>query len=146
MEDIMSNMLVPTKLYKEITHCLCKEGCISEVPALKWTTGKNWYGCLRGNRIITTNKYTGYKTVKWNYIGIYINKAYCPCTQKQAKENYLSLINLVDTICHELAHMTHHFEGGKHLELTEEYMNTFKHYLASQGKTIYSVIADCKEA
>ena len=144
----MSKSLIPTKLYKDITNLLYNEGLIKVIPPQKWTTNDRVYGYLKTQTWlnIRTNKVTE------KYVGVYINKNACPCTlmdfinkPEWAINNFFELI---DTICHELAHMTYHDHSQKHKDLTNKYKDLFyeKYDLMSEPDQVVDYLMDCKEA
>lgn len=144
----MSKSLIPTKLYKDITTLLYNEGLIKVIPPQKWTTNPRVYGYLK------TQTWLNIRTEKVTekYIGVYINKKECPCTLKDFIEKPTWSINnffeLIDTICHELAHMTYHDHSQKHKDLTNKYRDLFyeKYGLMSKPDQVVDYLIDCKEA
>ena len=144
----MSKPLIPTKLYKDITNLLYSEGLIETIPPQKWTTNDRVYGYLK------TQTWLNIKTqeVTEKYVGVYINKNACPCTLMNFIENpkwaIKDFFELVDTICHELAHMTYHDHSQKHKDLTNKYKDLFyeKYDLMSAPDQVVDYLIDCKEA
>ena len=144
----MSKSLIPTKLYKDITNLLYNEGLIKTIPPQKWTTNDKVYGYLKTQTWLNTR--TLEKTEK--YVGVYINKKACPCTLMDFIEKPNWSINnffeLIDTICHELAHMTYHDHSQKHKDLTNKYKYLFyeNFELKSRPNQVIDYLMDCKEA
>ena len=144
----MSKSLIPTKLYKDITNLLYNEGLIKVVPPQKWTTNDRVYGYLKTQCWLNTRT----QKVTEKYVGVYINKNACPCTLMDFIEKPEWAINnffeLIDTICHELAHMTYHDHSQNHKDLTNKYKDLFyeKYDLMSQPDQVVDYLMDCKEA
>lgn len=144
----MSKSLIPTKLYKDITNLLYNEGLIETIPPQKWTTNNRVYGYLKTQTWLNTR--TLEKTEK--YVGVYINKKACPCTLMNFIEDPKGALNdffeLIDTICHELAHMTYHDHSQKHKDLTNKYKDLFYEKSGLMGgiDQVVDYLADCKEA
>ena len=118
---------VVSKLYKEISNVLLEAGEIEVIPPLKETKNKRVYGYI---------KFKAYKNAvtnwidKTEYAGIYINHS-CFCNYKdkyvnasytEYKDLYHKFSELVDTICHEYAHMKIHGHNRNHKALTEYYI------------------------
>ena len=143
----MSKSLIPTKLYKDITNLLYNEGLIEVIPPQKWTTNDKVYGYLK------TQCWLNIRTQKVTekYIGVYINKKACPCTLndfiEDPKGSLKDFFELVDTICHELAHMTYHDHSQNHKDLTNKYKDLFyeKSGLMSGIDQVVDYLTDCKE-
>lgn len=144
----MSKSLIPTKLYKDITNLLYNEGLIKTIPPQKWTTNDNVYGYLK------TQAWLNIRTQKVTekYVGVYINKNACPCTLmdfvEKPKWSINNFFELIDTICHELAHMTYHDHSQKHKDLTNKYKDLFyeKSGLMGGVDQVLDYLIDCKEA
>ena len=143
----MSKSLIPTKLYKDITNLLYNEGLIKVIPPQKWTTNDKVYGYLKTQCWLNTRT----QKVTEKYVGVYINKNACPCTLKDFIDKPEWAINnffeLIDTICHELAHMTYHDHSQKHKDLTNKYKDLFyeKSGLMSGIDQVVDYLTDCKE-
>ena len=144
----MAKQLIPTKIYKDITEVLISKKLIKEIPPQKWTTNCKVYGYLRTCRY--KNVRTGKITEK--HLGLYLNKAYCPCTLKDlltqdSKKVADEIVELIDTICHELAHMTHHDHSSKHKDLTELYKTAYySSFRYNIDILMEGIFKDCKEA
>ena len=144
----MAKPLIPTRIYKDITEVLISKKLIKEIPPQKWTTNHKVYGYLRTARY--RNVRTGKITEK--HLGIYLNKSCCPCTLKElitqdAKKSADEIAELIDTICHELAHMTHHNHSSKHKDLTDLYKTAYYSSLKYNIDILMvKIIKDCKEA
>ena len=143
----MSKSLIPTKLYKDITNLLYNEGLIKVIPPQKWTTNDKVYGYLKTQCWLNVRT----QEVTEKYVGVYINKNACPCTLKDFIDKPEWAINnffeLIDTICHELAHMTYHDHSQKHKDLTNKYKDLFyeKSGLMSGIDQVVDYLTDCKE-
>ena len=137
--------LLPTKLYKDITSTLYNAKVLTEIPDLKWTTNTSVFGYLKTVRV--TNKYTGIRTIKRS---IYLNKGECPCLQIDFRVNrdksVLGFFELIDTICHELAHIEYRGHNNDHKNLTEEYKRLIltKYQFNYSYKYIREYISDIK--
>lgn len=144
----MSKSLIPTKLYKDITNLLYSEGLIKVIPPQKWTTNDKVYGYLKTQTWLNTRT----QKVTEKYVGVYINKNACPCTLKDfiEKPNWSMryFFELIDTICHELAHMTYHDHSQNHKDLTNKYKDLFYENfgLKSGPNQVVDYLMDCKEA
>lgn len=144
----MAKQLIPTRIYKDITEVLFSKKLIKVIPPQKWTTNYKVYGYLRTARY--RNVRTGKITEK--HIGLYLNKAYCPCTLKDlltqdSKKVADEIAELIDTICHELAHMKYHDHSNKHKELTDLYKATYYNSLNCDIDLLMEkIVKDCKEA
>ena len=144
----MSKSLIPTKLYKDITNLLYNEGLIEVIPPQKWTTNDKVYGYLKTQCWLNTRT----QKITEKYVGVYINKNACPCTLKDfiEKPNWSIryFFELIDTICHELAHMTYHDHSQNHKDLTNKYKDLFyeKYGLKSEPDQVANYLMDCKEA
>ena len=144
----MAKQLIPTRIYKDITEVLISKKLIKEIPPQKWTTNHKVYGYLRCCRY--KNARTGKITEKFE--GLYLNKNYCPCTLKElisqdAKKSADEIAELIDTICHELAHMTHHNHSDKHKGLTDLYKTAYySSFRYNIDILMEKIIKDCKEA
>ena len=144
----MAKQLIPTRIYKDITEVLISKKLIKEIPPQKWTSDHKVYGYLR--TYICKNARTGKITEKVE--GLYLNKDYCPCTlkdlvTKEPKKAVDEIIELIDTICHELAHMTHHDHSSKHKDLTELYKTAyFSSFKYDIDILLDKIVKDCKEA
>lgn len=144
----MSKSLIPTKLYKDITNLLYNEGLIEVIPPQKWTTNDKVYGYLKTQCWLNTRT----QKITEKYVGVYINKNACPCTLKDfiEKPNWSIryFFELIDTICHELAHMTYHDHSQNHKDLTNKYKDLFyeKYGLKSEPDQVVDYLMDCKEA
>lgn len=140
----MSKSLIPTKLYKDITNLLYNEGLIKVIPPQKWTTNDRVYGYLKTQCWLNTRT----NVVTEKYVGVYINKKACPCTLKDFIEKPNWSINnffeLVDTICHELAHMTYPDHSKGHKDLTEKYKDLVMTHLLPSPDLLTDYIMDCK--
>lgn len=140
----MSKSLIPTKLYKDITKLLYNEGLIKVIPPQKWTTDSSAYGYLRTHYM--QNRVTG--AIREEYVGLYLNKNYCPCTVNDflTKPDWAikNFIELIDTICHELAHMTYHDHSKGHKDLTEKYKDLVMTNLLPSPDIVTDYIMDCK--
>ena len=144
----MAKQLIPTRIYKDITEVLISKKLIKEIPPQKWTTNHKVYGYLRTARY--RNVRTGKITEK--HLGLYLNKDCCPCTLKELitqdpKKSADEIAELIDTICHELAHMTHHNHSDKHKGLTDLYKTAYYSSLKYNIDILMEkIIKDCKEA
>ena len=144
----MAKQLIPTKIYKDITAVLISKKLIKEIPPQKWTSNHKVYGYLRTCRC--KNVRTGKITEKFE--GLYLNKDYCPCTLKDlltqdSKKVAAEITELIDTICHELAHMTHHNHSSKHKDLTELYKTAYySSFRYNIDILMEGIFKDCKEA
>lgn len=144
----MAKQLIPTRIYKDITELLFSKKLIKVIPPQKWTDNHKVYGYLRTT--VCKNVRTGKITEK--FTGLYLNKAYCPCTLKDlvtydSKRAVDELAELIDTICHELAHMTYHDHSNKHKELTDLYKATYYNSLNCDIDILLDkIVKDCKEA
>lgn len=144
----MAKQLIPTIVYKDITNALYSEGLIKVIPPQKWTTNCKLYGYLKTGKF--RNARTGRITEK--YIGIYLNKDCCPCTlkdllTKDSKRSADEIVELIDTVCHELAHMTHHNHSDNHKRLTALYKMTYFQSIGYDIDTLMAKITkNCKEA
>lgn len=141
----MSKQLIPTKLYKDISNLLIAEKYFKEAPPLKWTNNSKTYGYLK-YRWIPNPVFKATEA----YLGIYINKNECPCTQRDFNRmpnwSYTNFLELVDTICHELAHMKLHEHNEAHTTLTKIYKELVtKKYNLDSLDGILDYIKDCKE-
>lgn len=117
----MSKLLIPTCLYKMITETLKQIELINVIPVLKWTAKNTVYGYLRVDK--TINKET--KTITKKEYTIYINKNIVPQRFKDIDGRIDDIMELIDTICHELAHMTVESHGVTHARLTKIYQRAF---------------------
>lgn len=144
----MAKQLIPTRIYKDITEVLFSKKLIKVIPPQKWTTNHKVYGYLRTARY--RNVRTGKITEK--HLGLYLNKDCCPCTLKELltqdyKKSANELAELIDTICHELAHMTYHDHSSKHKELTDLYKAAYYNSLNCDIEILLDkIVKDCKEA
>lgn len=117
----MTKLLIPTCLYKMITETLKKMELINVIPVLKWTAKKSVYGYIRVDK--TINKET--KTITKKEYTIYINKNIVPQRFKDMDGRIGDIMELIDTICHELAHMSIESHGVSHEKLTKTYKYAF---------------------
>lgn len=117
----MSKLLIPTCLYKMITETLKRMELINVIPVLKWTAKNTVYGYLRVDK--TIDKET--KTITKKEYTIYINKNIVPQRFKDIDGRIEDIMELIDTICHELAHMTVESHGVTHERLTKIYQRAF---------------------
>ena len=117
----MRKTLIPTYLYKMITETLKQKELINVIPILKWTAKNSAYGYIRVDK--TINKET--KTIIKKEYTIYINKNIVPQRFKDIDGRIEDMMELIDTICHELAHMTVENHGVTHERLTKIYKKTF---------------------
>lgn len=117
----MRKTLIPTYLYKMITETLKQKELINVIPILKWTTKNSVYGYIRVDK--TINKET--KTITKKEYTIYINKNIVPQRFKDIDGRIEDIMELIDTICHELAHMSIENHGLSHERLTKIYKKTF---------------------
>ena len=117
----MGKLLIPTCLYKMITETLKKMELINVIPVLKWTAKKSVYGYIRVDK--TINKET--KTTTKKEYTIYINKNIIPQRFKDMDGRINDITELIDTICHELAHMDIESHGVNHEKLTKLYKYAF---------------------
>lgn len=142
----MAKQLIPTKVYKDMTNLLYSKGLIKEIPQLKWTNDHTCYGYLSYQE--HKNKVTNW--VEYKIVGIYLNKALCPNTLKSFTQapiwSYKHFRELVDTVAHELAHLTYHDHSSKHTELTKKYMHLFykKYGIMDNLNDTLEYLKDCK--
>lgn len=142
----MAKQLIPTKVYKDMANLLKKQGLIKEIPQLKWTTDKSCFGYL--SYIEKKNRTTGW--VEYQICGIYLNRTFCPNTLKNFLNNpnwsFKYFCELIDTIAHELAHITYHNHSEGHKELTKKYKELFyKNYgCMTTLNSVLNYIKDCK--
>lgn len=88
--------------YNRITELLKTE--LDVIPELRIVTGRSWFGLIEK----TTFRYTD--AVKWR---ISVNRE---------KYNHYGRTGIIETICHELAHITHMNHSVNHSRLTALYM------------------------
>lgn len=125
---------------------LYNKGLIKEIPTLKWTTDRSCYGYIRF--IIKKNRVTGWTEELPE--AIFLNKRYCPTTLKQfaTKPNWAfnNFFELIDTIAHELAHMTYHDHNDEHTTLTKKYRDMFysAYGYMSEPAQVIEYLKDCK--
>ena len=142
----MAKQLVCTKVYKDMTTLLYNEHLIEEIPTLRWTKDRSCYGFIRF--LLKKNLTTGWTEEIVD--AVYLNKAYCPTTLKQfiTKPNWAfnNFFELIDTVAHELAHMTHHEHNEKHAALTKKYKDAFysAYGYMSEPSQVIEYLKDCK--
>ena len=134
---VFMSKTVVTKLYREISEVLYNAGEIAVIPPLKETKNKKVYGYLKCK--ICKNTVTNW-VESTDYVGIYINHS-CVCNYRdeylnadytEYKKLYHEFSELVDTICHEFAHMRFHRHDRNHKALTEYYISLYAQW--AKGK------------
>ena len=121
---------VVTKLYKEITSILLETGEIDVIPPLKETKNKRVYGYIK--RKVCKNAVTNW-VESTEYVGIYINhSAFCNYKDEYLSASYAEykrlfgeFLELINTICHEYAHIKFNRHDHNHKALTEYYINLY---------------------
>lgn len=137
----MESRLIPTKLYKDTVKLFQSKGFIKEAPPLRWT-GKDCYGYLR---------YSWYKEngrgkrIYCNQI-IFLNKAYAPCckTDVVTESGRKRFSELIDTIAHELAHLSYKSHSNKHKNLTQKYKSEILENIIVPAGGILEYCQDCE--
>ena len=128
---------VVSKLYKEISEVLYNAGEIDVIPPLKETKNKKVYGYLKCK--VCKNTITNWVESS-EYVGIYINHS-CFCNYRDGylnadyteyKRLYGEFLELMDTICHEYAHMRFHRHDRNHKALTKYYISLYTKYAKSK--------------
>lgn len=137
----MGRRLIPTKLYKDTVKLFRSKGFIIEAPPLRWTV-EDCYGYL---------KYSWYKKKgrgKRIYCDqiIYLNKAYAPCykTDVVTEGGRKRFSDLIDTIAHELAHLSYKNHSDKHENLTQKYRSEILENIIVPAGGILEYCQDCK--
>ena len=137
-------LLIPRKIYNDISNILFDAGLIPIIPELKWTTDKTVYGYLcikpcKSKTGITKNEYS-----------IYINRQYCPEVIADFNNYYKWSINnfreLLSTCCHELAHLIFGEHDINHQMTTEKFTKIiYDKFNFTNDKAIMQYIKDCKK-